>query len=1065
MVPAGYVARARNHTLTDECLPTFIYMSLDLGKFNVYNESTKTDIEAPKPRVLHWRKYGRLLWPAWFLDHLNRASLKTILPTFIQVWLTVIISVIPATSHWIGTACYLLQIVGFICASGGLLVSLNILLSLVCFLYAVVGWLFVVVALAIATRIRGWPSTDSVAKILIDDGSCSPSNISQCMIQQFYTGRFLETRCTAVFVVALIMGITLFGLTGKLHPLARQPYVIGTISLIINTCYTVFYPVFLPKDVGYTLIKPFGLAFAMKILLSVFVFPTTSNSTYFAGVIRVLEDLRSVNFKNGRMMLTIKPSHDSFLNYQLLMKDIQAIRIKVPPLDLFLSTIWAEVSYGRLDGGDASDIRSVIKPFVNTIAGYEYFYLLFQERKEIALSELVHSARRGSMSSETFYNGESAVLRRFAHRYKEVGVFEKSQKVRLLNEKLVSRDSKEKITLGDLDFVADHISNSHSDFFIQTNSALDSIIKWIHEATSYRAWSLLDSRGYEHRQKECHSNLLDARAKFQSVLSSLQSTALTQEILQSQSRSDEQTLCLLSQTSLFLFLSNQVGKQILRMMDVLLRVDERRPQPQLITFWNAPHNKRPHFARGLLNDDPTDVSRNGLRQNSEPRNPDSLDPTTPLQIFMLYLSRFYGLLMNEHFLFWVRSGILVAICCVPYFCRTTAHWYFEKRLIWLPIMCGVSTSEFTAESVYVFCCKLVYSFLGVIAGLIAWYISTGLGKGNYYGYCVVTAILYFILCYYRHFALHLSKIPGIMITVTPTLVLGTSWVDAKYNHLANIGYGWKVALVRFISVVVGLIMALLASTFPKPKSSKVAVRKSLANVLEQTCDLQCIVSNFALQRMEDPSTHILDHHDHVSDEIRTLLLTLAHVKGLMNPIQYEVPLSGEWPVQKYTQLHSLITDIVLLYFLLYNLVDQVDDTDTWMPHIIRRAGWSEPLIIQKLGTLVFMCSETLRLKGNLPQIAGSNISFSHLDYIRRLWGAKVISLSDRFYDDKEEDGNGSQIKLKAPDYARLLSRDGQLEIVCLLLSHMVYERADDVLLVVKGLVGEKFPYNMNLFDI
>lgn len=77
----------------------------------------------------------------------------------------------------------------------------------------------------------------------------------------------------------------------------------------------------------------------------------------------------------------------------------------------------------------------------------------------------------------------------------------------------------------------------------------------------------------------------------------------------------------------------------------------------------------------------------------------------------------------------------------------------------------------------------------------------------------------------------------------------------------------------------------------------------------------------------------------------------------------------------------------------------------------------------------------------------------------------MISLSDRFYDDKEEDGNGSQIKLKAPDYARLLSRDGQLEIVCLLLSHMVYERADDVLLVVKGLVGEKFPYNMNLFDI
>lgn len=1027
----------------------------DSSEYNVY--------ETPQPQSgskrQWWRKNLHMLRPDWILDHMDYRSFKLVLPTFVQVWVTVILCVIPATSHWIGAAAYLLQIIGFICANGGMLVSLNVTVSIACFVMTLIGWLFAIVALAISTKIRGWPLVEDIAQQLVAEGKCTPENVDLCMFLEFYSGRYLQTRCTAIFAIATVLGVAMLGLTQQFHPLARLSYVCGVISLIINCNYTVFYPVFLPKTTGLTILKPMAFALAMKILSSILVYPFTSNSRYFDGIVAVIDALTKVSKKNQTFFSTMKPSLDSFTNYENLLGDIEKIRLKLTPLDLFLENCRLEASYGRFNSGDAAEFRARIKPLLTTFAGYQYFYLLLQERKLIAARIFVELPRKGSLSSAHYPT--RTLYSSMGHPYGKVGLFESKQRRKILEEQ-VNLKPEDAATLRDLDTIADIIKDRNSLFPEALTKILEAIRQWLKAANDYRTWSLLNRQKHAKEQAEQHQRLLEARAEFQREFDLLKESEASFDF-SGVFLSNEKILSLISQVSLFQYLSKEVAHLIFSLLDVMLALDENRPRPKLFSILgNFSHEKKSNISRKLWDEDPTELSTGGMKTFTKQRDPDSFDPTTHLQFFMSYFFKFYRLLRNDHMWFWIRCGLLTMACCFPYYCRTTAHWYIEKRLIWLCIVCAVSTAEFTAETIYQYACKLIYSFFGVLTGLIAWYISTGSGTGNYYGYCVVTAVVYFVLSYYRHFAVHLTQIPSIMTTVTPTLVLGTSWVDGKYNKLGNIGYGWPVAVVRFVSVVVGLSVALLASTFPKPKSSKVAVRKSLANALEQTCNLQCRISDFAMRRFDDPKVHLLSQNDPIADELRTLILALAHVKRMMVPVQYEVPLSGAWPTEKYQRLHLLTTDIVQLYFFLYRLVDQVIDTDEWIPHMINRAGWNHPELVADMVSLVYMSSESLRLKFGIPEITNATLSLKHLEVLRVQWGSNRISSAERFY----HKGDG-ELRHREPaiNYEKLAGHDEQLNIVNLILMHMIYKRVDEAVLVVKGLVGEKYDYNVRLFDM
>lgn len=108
--------------------------------------------------------------PSFVLDHLDYSSLRIVLPTFIQVWVTVFCVAVPRIEKWFDNAVYLMQVLGFICSPGGLPIFMNIILAVTCFLAILFDWLCALIALAISTKLRGWPLRDQVADSLIREG-------------------------------------------------------------------------------------------------------------------------------------------------------------------------------------------------------------------------------------------------------------------------------------------------------------------------------------------------------------------------------------------------------------------------------------------------------------------------------------------------------------------------------------------------------------------------------------------------------------------------------------------------------------------------------------------------------------------------------------------------------------------------------------------------------------------------------------------------------------------------------------------------------------------------------
>lgn len=1049
---------------------------------NIYDDNDKKppiESELPEKKQALWKKFFDMVRPGYFLDHLDYESFKVVFRTWAQLWVTVVLMVIPKVGNWMGNAAYLMQIVGFIIVAGGTLIVFNAALTIVCFSYVMVSWLFATIALLISNRLRGSITVEDLEQLLIQDGSCTADNILTCMISQIFTGRFLTTRCTVVFIICLMIGLTMYGMSLRLHPLLRPGFVAGIISLIILTNYYVFFPVFMPKAVGYSIIKPMGIAFVTKIVTSILIFPTTSSFLYFNGSSKILSGLSKATKNNINFMKTLKPSGPDFMNFRKYSKEITGFRNKISQLEIVASSIKYEVSFGRLDAGDAGEFRYLLKNLINLSAGYEYFYQLLNERLDIVSDNIRELGRRASTSST--YNpknitGHSKLFTALQQSYKSVGEYENSRRIKLLRNRIYSTDASDSLTLQDLDNVSRFITTYFTSILEAVDFGIETVTKWLTAANKFRTYTIIipgSKQKHKQIQQECRKELLEAKRKLKYELERWSDHKQIENLMQGTTRNEEALLCLISQTSLFLNLAKDQSKAIMRMIDLFLSIDENRPMPTLITPFTNSVRDSARYINSTVGA-PEENQSSFWQEEVSARDADALPPSHLYHFFGIKCVSFYEKLLNKHLWFWIRASGLITVCCIPFYCRTTAEWYYNNRLTWIPVVCCLTVSEYVGEAIYGILSRFFYGFAAGVIGMVAWYISAGSGTGNYYGYCIVTGFLYFYLCFFRHFSVHLNPVPQVLLCVTVALIMGTSWIDTNYaQSTGDIGYGFTAAWKRHVSVTIGIAISFLASCFPRVSTSKVVIRKVLARALEQIGILHCNVSRFGLGRLENHNVHILRRHDVTLEKFRTVLLKLASITRIMGPLQYEIPISGNWPISKYSRLQASVTDVVQLYVMLQSLFDQLEEPEFWVPIIMGRMGWTSASMNANFFSMVHMGAGSLKSKTALPKITQANLSIQHLDLLRSKWGLEKISLSERFYNQEKDTekeyvvDEGESLHdsmVKNLDYEKLFSADGQCNIVALLLAHMIYRRLDETIIIIKSLVGEKFDFDYTIFD-
>lgn len=863
-----------------------------------------------------------------------------------------------------------------------------------------------------------------------------------------------------VFFAFVIMGFS-----HKYILLGRLPYVTGVIGLICNFAFLVFFPTFEPKGAGYILLRPMAVAFAFQIIASAVVFPFTSSRKLVKLSIGTFKKISELNDCNIRFLGSMKPTEDHFSSYEKFSKMVSTIRVSLPQADMFASSALYEVSIGRFDSGDLGQLRSLLKNLLTKSAGYAYFYQSLAERIEI--SSFSQTLQRSRTNASVYSTSHNKLLSALQQSYKEVGKFEVKKRAKLMSEKF---PSERKVTISDLDYIAFLIRECFASDY-DTSSAFAAVIEWLEAANDFRTYAWLIPTMFkprQRRQQECSDKIRVSQEQLKLQLASLENATQHKDNFAKALRNEETLLSFISQSSLLIHIAKEQIVELIEIMNLFLEMDRRRPTPQIITYFTTTIQDKMKSFRSIINNDqdPSSFTKKFLEPQITRRDADALSPANIYQFLGRKLVWFYfeGVL-NKELWFWIKVGGLLNVCLLPYICRTTAAWYLNNRLIWLPITCGVSTSEYSAETLYIYVTKMLYSFFGCLLGVVGWYISCGRGKGNPYGYSVVTAVLFFFLCYYRHFAVHHTVIPAIMVSITPTLVLGTSWVNTQFNKIGNVGWGIRVGYLRYVSVVIGLAIAFLASTFPKPNSSKVAVRKALANVLDEIGNVHCTVSKFAVKRVGNPHIHAFKRHDVMVEKFRSLLLSLAKVRVIMGPIQYELAFYGDWPQSKYLKLQELINDIIQLYYLVFGIIDEVKDPREWMQIMIDRTGWSNSDLCASMFSIFYMLSSSLRAKDPLPKVCQGNISMKHLDVLSDQWGIRTGSLSERFYQEPlTENEDMHELLLKNLDFDKLFSHDGQLSIVILLLTHSIYRKVDEIVLVVKGLVGEKYDFDESLLN-
>lgn len=865
--------------------------------------------------------------PYWILDFLDWKSIKIVIRTWVAVWVAAILTIVPKSGQWLGQAAFLIILFQFMLACGGFSIITSLFVSVLIMAFSMFGFLHSVIAMAVAARVRGNHDKTYYIQQVVQEGLCqNDQTLPGCFQTMMFHGHFLTTRTTAVFIIAILVGlITCISIKLKSKALTIGG-VIGIINISIPLLYGSLIPYFDPLLMGLVVIKPLGLALALNLACCCLIFPKSSNFSFVDGLCSCLKMYGKMAEIHVNVLKKDRPSYKSknhnFERHRKLRNIAAQLRGKMMSIQSEEGLMGMEISYGRIDRHTASEFSSLMKKMLKKMQGLEVFFGFIDDCKKILLKD---------------------------KRTLTVGNFEQKQLIEL--KQLTHGVS----SLKELDDLMDHIYSMTKPVMGKANHAFNCALSWLESANQFRVYSFINRKSHVKRQRECAERLTAALYEFEQLLQEFQSEKVHYTGI------EDTNIHIRMQSNFVAFIVSEVCETMIKMMSLLSTVDNQRPTPCLLFPWTKPLDL-PDNNKDDDKDENNNTSNNSNAARSRYRDPEAREPQNIFQKLGLSFYKLQRQVGNDK-MFWVavRCAIFTIASATPLFVRTTTWWFYSNRLVWVPIMVAMSANGYLGDNVYVTMVNIFYTFVGAVIGLAGWYIGNGHGTGNYYGCAAVYAVFSVFLLFYRHFSRHFRPMPPIFVCVTFTLVMGTSWVDANQPSIANIGYGWKVAWVRFVTVIVGLAIGSIAMLLPKPYTLKKVVRVNLGDIMKRIGQLHGDVGSFALNSTNNNKPDF--------SEIHTLLFDTIS-KNLT--IQFEPALQGEWPKDLYFYLLKTQWDVVLLYEYMTSLFEhEYSNNYTTRSEMLKNYGWMNTQLTADMLAAMHMCGASLTMKSPLPLLTST----------------------------------------------------------------------------------------------
>ncbi|THH16060.1 hypothetical protein EW146_g4511 [Bondarzewia mesenterica] len=369
------------------------------------------------------------------------------------------------------------------------------------------------------------------------------------------------------------------------------------------------------------------------------------------------------------------------------------------------------------------------------------------------------------------------------------------------------------------------------------------------------------------------------------------------------------------------------------------------------------------------------------------RDPDSRPPTNSIQRVMNSLHHFYAWAKTAKASFVFKYTAVTVLLFLPAVFKSSAHFYYVQKGVWALIMAQTTLNIYAGDQLFNYVVRLGGTFIGLIVGLVVWYIGNGRGHGNRYGVAAAVAVFLVPLVFFRLFTPP-QYLSGIVLTcATVTLIVGYSWIDGHLPTVGNPGIGWPVAWKRWVLVVIGCVASFILMMLP-PKSGRKAVRLRNASTIAGLSNIYALLMSTWIERVTDEDDTENDKQSSLArsklvqpfrKKIVAVVQKIQRVQQLTASARWEGNIRGAWPLKEYNRLAEVQMTMVASLAQLAGSLSKLDD-DKRMS-LMHRTSVINPNFITDVVSIFSLVSQSLRtgepMHTVLPQKLFDRLIYHH----------------------------------------------------------------------------------------
>ncbi|KZT25917.1 hypothetical protein NEOLEDRAFT_1132953 [Neolentinus lepideus HHB14362 ss-1] len=359
------------------------------------------------------------------------------------------------------------------------------------------------------------------------------------------------------------------------------------------------------------------------------------------------------------------------------------------------------------------------------------------------------------------------------------------------------------------------------------------------------------------------------------------------------------------------------------------------------------------------------------------RDPDSRQPENAFQKVMNGLSGVYGWAKTAEVIFAVKYVVLTIGLWLPAVFHNSAKFNYEQKGVWALIMAQMTLNVYASDQIFNYFTRLIGTFIGLIIGLLVWYIGSGHGKGNPYGIAASFGVFMIPTMFIRLFAPPALLSGVVTSAVTIPLIVGYSWIDGHLPVLGNPGVGWSIAWKRWVLVVIGSAASFIIMMLP-PKSGRKAVRLRNATTIKRIGNLYSLLISRWIENtpsLDDATSESWSAFFRA--DIVSIAEQLQTLKGMTAIAKWEGGIRGRWPFEEYDRLVDVQIQMLGNLGQLGGALAHINKE--WRQTLLHRTRLLNPNFIADVLSLFALISQSLRTAEPLPEVLPQTL-FERLAY-------------------------------------------------------------------------------------